>query len=269
VLGRAFVAPLALLRDHRRWMEEVWLGASFGWQRADNLGEAAPLGPADLTGNPVNALAPITTQGGFTLFNGSYDNPEAGVARTHLSPDGDSIKWALEANLPFERAGVRFELVRQSTGLAVWDVTNPSGATPVRERTNGARFDGLGYYIEAYAWLLGDSHFVPAPGLESAPRRGTAPEAPRLALMIAARYEHVGFDVTGLPLRAGMTPDIAQGHYQADVFALGLNFWATAHVRVSGNYVLNYLDGDALRMKRNLFFEHPEHELMFRLQAAL
>jgi hypothetical protein len=40
-------------------------------------------------------------------------------------------------------------------------------------------------------------------------------------------------------------------------------------VRVTANYVLNYLDGDAAQVQRNIFWRRAEHELDFRLGINL
>jgi hypothetical protein len=79
--------------------------------------------------------------------------------------------------------------------------------------------------------------------------------------------------VTGLPTQTDATgaisPDPGQGHYQIDVFELGVNAWATKHVRITANYVFNYIDGDSANVKRNFYYQRGEHELLFRLAIAL
>jgi hypothetical protein len=128
-------------------------------------------------------------------------------------------------------------------------------------------------------WLGGDVN-VDHPGLYSIPHWAgyVPPKRPTWAVMLAAKYEHVEFDLTNLPFSVnamGSTiPDPASGHYGLDTFALGANFWLTRHSRVMANYNLNYVGmGDpnqaALNERKNLFFQKIEHELLFRLQVNL
>src|SRR5204863_516428 len=110
-----------------------------------------------------------------------------------------------------------FELVHQTVGLAEYHDTNPMNATLARQFVPGGTLDGLGYYFELYGWLMGDVSFLEAPGLETPPRVKAFQVAkePRWGLMVAAKYEHVGFDVRGLAPRAGAmgatAPDPAEG----------------------------------------------------------
>src|SRR5262249_37801485 len=85
VIGRVVVAPLAWLpaAKKNRWLEEIWLGASWWWQRNNNLGGAV----AASLGGGQNDLSGMTTQGGFGFFSSSYGNGKdfAGNAvRSHL-----------------------------------------------------------------------------------------------------------------------------------------------------------------------------------------
>jgi len=266
VAMRGFVAPLAPWAAGRAWMQQLWIGASFWWQTAKNLGAVAAPNANDLTGPAQNDLPTITTQGGQFFFNGNYDN---GLAHSHLAPNGTIYKWALEANIPAGRMGLRFELMHDSIDLMQYNTSFDSSTLFVRSTSPGARLDGLGYYIEAYAWILGDIDFLEPPGLEAMPRLRpyTQTSAPRWGLMIAAKYEHLGLDVIGLPATTARDP--AEGHYQLDTFELGINAWATRHARLTTNYVINYFDGDSTRIRRNFFYQRVEHELLFRLGVTL
>jgi hypothetical protein len=263
---RGFVAPLAPWANGRAWMQQLSIGGSFWWQAARNLGAVAVPSGGDLTGASQNDLPPIATQGGLLFFGGSYDN---GAARSHLAPNGNIFKWALEANIPAGKMGLRFELMHDSIDLTQYNAASDVAGLVTRAAAPGAHLTALGYYVEAYAWLLGELDFLEPPGLESMPRLrpySTAP-APTWGLMLAIKYEHLGFDVLGLPATTARDP--SEGHYQIDSFELGVNAWATRHLRLTANYVINYLDGDSTRIRRNFFFERPEHELLFRLAAAL
>jgi hypothetical protein len=268
IIGRAFIAPLAPWANGRRWMEEFEVGASGWWQRTSHLGLAAGVGTST-TGATQNDIAAMTTQGGFGFFSSSYKN---GSFFSHLAPNGDIAKWAVEAHIPWRRLGLKWELVHQSIQAARWD--DATGLP--RNAGSAAQLDGYGTYVELYAWILGDREILEPPGIEPMPRL-KAPfrpvDEPRWGLMVAARYEYLGFTVSGLPstMGAGGTTvaDPAQGSYKVHAGEIGLNAWFTRHVRATANYVANYVDGDAALIQKNLYFNKIEHELLFRLAIAL
>ena len=280
-LARGFVAPLAPLAisERRRWMKDIWVGASFWWQRDSNLGGQA--GPST-TGATTGDVPTMTTQGGFTFFSSNYNDGKdlaGNLLRAHLTPQNDTFKWAIEVNVPINRIGVRFEYIGVSMDLAQYFDTQPATGTATRSKPfingNGgaANLNGFGYYLEAYGWILGDTSYLETPGIEAMPRLRHAPAPePRWGLMVAARYEHLEFNVIPLKnLDANNVPivDPAEGRYSVDTFELGVNAWASKHVRLTANYLINYIDGNSQLVKKNLFYQNAEHELLFRVAIAL
>ena len=275
VIGRAYFAPLALLPHPARWLEEIWVGGSFWWQQSTNVGGgSAP----STTGVAAGDLGGVTTQGGFALFSSNYGNGTdllKNPIRTHLAPDGTTLKYAFEANLPLpRRLGLRAEYTHQSIDFRQYQDTTLG-------RTAGAAGNLTGYsaYVEAYAWIggdVGEDH----PGLYHPPHwSGYQPSRkPTWALQLAVKYEHVDLDITGLPgtTNAGGTTvaDPAAGHYSLDVFEAGASLYFTRHTRLIANYVINYIgrqdDSSGAGLERkNLFWLRAEHELLFRLAVAL
>ena len=142
-----------------------------------------------------------------------------------------------------------------------------------------AYMDGYGWYIQAWGWIIGDNSFIETPGLELMPRmkRYSWTKDPKWGLMVTAKYEHLGFTVNGLPgtMQAGGTlvADPQSGNVQVHVFELGLNAWATKHVRLTVNYIMNYITGDdanaSAAIKKNYYFGRAEHELLARVGINL
>ncbi len=289
LIARAFVAPLAPLARDRKWMEQMWVGGSFWYQTATNLGGAAA--PSTSAGTQADLLG-MSTQGAFGFFSSSYGNKDIRgntIGRSHLTPDNEIVKWALEANLPVHRYGLRFELVHVSEDLARYD-DNANPMTGVVTRSaplTGGHLAGTGWYLEAFAWILGDQETVGAPGLEPNPTRKKFVPAnqPKVSVMLAGKVERLAFDVTGAP---GMTSpwinDQAAGHYAVDVVEFGVNAWLTKHVRLTANYLANFIggfDNQGLDKKAgiaagfspnfagNFYFGRVEHELLFRLAVGL
>jgi hypothetical protein len=277
VIGRLIFSPLTLLPKHTRWMDEVWVGGSFWWQQANNLGG---VGPPSTSGATSGDLANVTTQGGVNVFSSNYSNGTDAMKnaiRTHLAPDGTTVKYAFELNLPlFKHLGIRSEYVHQSIDIRKYNDVNPGNGNLTRTPGAPGNLDGWAAYVEAYAWIGGEVN-VDHPGLYQVPHwKGyITPPPPRWAVMLAAKYEHVQFDVNGLPQtpnKGNPVNDPAGGHYGLDVFEFGANLWLTRHSRLMANYVLNYVgagDGSATNETKNLYFKKYDHELLFRLAVSL
>jgi len=268
IIGRAVLSPLALIPEHPQWQSNVWLGGSFWTQKATNLGGAAPPSTTATQGD----IASVTTQAGVSVFNSTYANgtdAANNAIRTHLAPDGRITKYALELNLPvFEQSvGLRAEYIYQSIDLSQYNDT-----ATARAKAGSGKLSGGGGYVEAYAWI-GEKVDVDLPGLYKVPHWSgyVAPPPPRWAVMLAAKYEHLGFDVDGLP-SGKKAPDPASGSYSLDVFELGGSLWYTRHSRIMANYVLNYIgavDNSAAVAQKGPFFRKTDHELLFRFAVSL
>jgi len=280
VIGRAIVAPLAFMPKHPTWVEYVWLGGSGWWQRSENLG--GPAGPS-ITGATFGDISPVTTQAGFGLFNSNYANginAAGDPIRSHLAQNGTTSKYAFELNVPvFDRFGFRAEYVHQTLDLLEYEDVNPGNGNLTRTLGSSGQLSGYGWYTELYAWIGGPVN-VDRPGLYQPPHwRGyETPPPPNWAIMLAAKYEHLAFDVSGFPgttnASGALVADPAVGHYALDTLELGGSFWVTRHSRFMANYLYNYLGaGDpaeaAPMEKKNIFFKQGEQELLFRFAVSL
>ncbi|MEO6954395.1 MAG: porin [Polyangia bacterium] len=273
IIGRGFVAPLAFMGARHPWLQQLWVGGSFWWKNEINAG-----GPvaANLTGAAQNDITSMTTQGAQTFFSSSYadgKNAAGSPVRSHLAPWGRTLKWAVEANVPFwRRMGARFELVHDDIALARYDDSGTANAALARAPgLRGAQLRGTAYYLELFGWIIGDSSFLQTPGLEPMPRlkRGPVPR-PRWGLMLALKYGHLGMDLGGITAAGtGVTSDPTQGHYSVDTFEAGLNAWGTNHVRLTADYVVNYIDGTSAQVRANYFYRRAEHEVLLRVGINL
>jgi len=272
VIGRAVVAPFAAMPDHPKWMEDVWIGGSFWYKNAVNEGGAAA---PSTSGATAGDLSSVTTQGGWSVFSSNYSNGVTGgnAVRSHLAPDGVTSKFAFELNVPvMYRVGLRGEYVSESIDFREYNDVSSAG-TVTRATGAAGNLSGSGGYVEVYGWL-GREISVDRPGVYQIPHwRGyQPPPPPGWALMFAAKYEHLGFDVTRLPQTTNasgkVVADAAVGHYALDVLELGASLYYTRHARFSINYVLNYIGGGdgqpSTALGKNLFFRTAEHELLLR-----
>src|SRR5262249_16780836 len=148
-------------------------------------------------------LASVTTQGGFALFNSNFANGTDAMKdpiRSHLAPIGSTTKYALELHVPLgTKLGIRSEFVHQSIDVREYNDVNPGTGNVTRTRGAPGNLDGWAAYGEIYAWIGGNPD-TDLPGLYQVPHwRGyEPPPPPQWAVMLAAKYEHVDFDVTGV-----------------------------------------------------------------------
>ncbi|MCU1279085.1 MAG: hypothetical protein JWM53_2631 [bacterium] len=281
-IGRAFIAPVAWLpaADKYKWLKDIEVGGSFWWQHQGNLGGAI----AGSSGATQNDLSGMSTTGGFGFFSSNYNVATDGAGnaiRAHLVPSGETVKWALEARVPIWKFGLQAELIHVSEDLlSYYDSVNvpnamtgkwSGGAFSRAAPKAGGNLDGYGGYIEVFGWILGDVNFIETPGLEPMPhiKKFAPAKEPLWGLRVLARYEQVTFNITGLPgivdpVSGTTSGDVAVGLYKLHQFGLGLDAWGTKHVRLSVNYFMNYIDGDAPLVKKNFFYQRAEHELLFR-----
>jgi hypothetical protein len=288
IMGRAFVAPVAWLpqADKWKWMKDIEVGGSFWWQHQGNLGGAI----AGAASGTQNDLSGMQTTGGFSWFSSNYNVATDGAGnaiREHLVPSGETVKWGLEMRVPVWKFGLQGELIHVSEDLlSYYDAVNvPNAMTGKWNGSNfsrsppkaGGNLDGWGGYIEVFAWILGDTSFIETPGLETPPhiKKFTVAKDPTWGLRVLARYEQVTYNIRGLPgivdaASGTTTADPGVGLYKLNQFGLGFDAWGTKHVRLSVNYFLNYLQGDAPNLTKNFFMspstggQRAEHELLFR-----
>jgi hypothetical protein len=272
IISRAFLAPIALWPHHPAWSDLIWFGGSIWWQPTTNLGGAAP---PSVIGVAQGDLSPFTTQAGFTLFNSNYsdgvDVRTRQSIRDHLAPDGTTLKYAFELNVPLpKRFGLRAEYMHQSIDIREYLDVNDGSGNLKRSAGRRGNLDGWGTYVEIYAWIGGPLS-VDLPGLYQVPHWSgyVPPPVPRWALMFAAKYEHVGQEITGLP--AG---DPWLGKLALDTFAAGANFWVTRHTRFMVDYAMNYVGNidtaaAAVAFTKNFFFKRVDNELIFRIDVHL
>jgi hypothetical protein len=183
-----------------------------------------------------------------------------------LRENGQATVFAGEVNLPLgPRFGLRAEGVYRRQRLAEADVSLlPSG--PIAPRGN-ALLEGIAGYGEAWAWLVGDSFILPAPGLELPARTGR-PQGRVFAegLMLAVRGEFLKEDLTsnaptlGNPNRA--TTRVVSG-------TLGINYWHGRFARMSVNYIVNYWSGSSETIKMLAADGALQHELLLRFAMSL
>lgn len=217
VIGRAWVAPFALAGNEL--LKNVWVGAS-GW---NGFHAATPA-------NQVDRIA-MKDQSGFTFFN-----PANGAV--HAGSSGQVQKWGLELNAPIGPFVFKSEYVRSSEGLREVDTANKNA------EVRRASLNGSGFYARLSYFVWGDPLINGLGGMQTPNRLyegALKPGKTESALQLMVEYDHVAFAYSALGNDAAS--DTAAGDYGLDVAAIGLNYWATKHLRFTANVLHNSFSG--------------------------
>ncbi len=177
-------------------------------------------------------LAPILTDGGYTLFATSYRGADGRTV--NILPSGLDTAFAGEVRVPVSRLDFRFEFVslRRNTREAVAGL----------EATHSERFghmSGSAFYAQLGVFLMGRPGLREAPGRFSTPHigfpKGHPEKAPRgLEIVLrgeSLRAKYSPGDRAAVPGDASPDARVA-----VDVVGAGVNYYATHHASLSLGY---------------------------------
>jgi hypothetical protein len=225
VFGRAFVHPLARVHLSDPSLRDLQIGGSIHYGSRDRKWV-----DYDYPG--------MTTQGAWAFWVPSYSGT-AGV--THVIPEGTQFAAAGELRVPFDR----FDL----TGEVVYIDNGTREAIEGFQSTNSDRFGvmrGVSYYVMAGAWLFGSRDVNGLPGYSNPPRLDWSVSDPVVtdtALQVLAKWEQVSLAYRSAS--RGGSPDAKNidGHIRVNALSLGVNYWATRHVRLTLDSVFDVFPG--------------------------
>ncbi len=223
LMARAFAHPLATDKSE---LKDLQIGASFRYGSRD-------------TKYTYYDYPGMSTQAGYTFWSPTYGGSEG---TTHIVPSGNQTGVAGELRIPISNFDLTSELVYIENHTR--EVQEGFQASTSLRRGD---LHGYSYYIQAGLWL-GKRDLSGLPGYEnmthvdfSKPDAAVAPHA----LQLLAKWEqvHLSYDSAS---RAG-SADVknVDGDIKVNAFSLGVNYWATKHIRLSANYVLNVFPDSA------------------------
>ncbi|MEP7050227.1 MAG: porin, partial [Pseudomonadota bacterium] len=226
VMARAFVHPLASKKDA---LKDLQIGASFRYGSRDTKYTAY-----DYPG--------MSTQGNYTFWSSNYSGSEG---RTHILPSGNQTGVAGEFRLPISIFDLTSEVVYIENHTREVQEGFQTGSTDNTLRRGDLH--GVSYYIQAGVWF-GKRDINGSPGYENMTHVDFSKPDPEVlphAVQLLAKWEQLSLKYAGAS-RAG-TPDTtnADGNIKVNAFSLGVNYWATKHIRLSANYVLNMFPDSA------------------------
>lgn len=210
----------------------------------------------------------IQSPGGYGFWSGSYGS---GATKVRISPSGSQLAVVGEAYVPFERFDLRGELLYLNEGRR-----EEPNATPGQVLRVGS-LKGTTWYAQASFWPFGAPRINGNPGTFGTPKlpKDSGKESP-YGVQIVARYEQVRLDYDA------NSKDGDNGSLDAkftgikiNAYQLGVNYWATKHVRLTGEYSLYQTPKDqqalapGARANGNDKEATSFHELSFRVGLAL
>jgi phosphate-selective porin len=221
-MGRLVFRPLATREDALNRLH-VGVSGRFGWRDHQFVRYDAP---------------GMSTPGGYGFWSSSY-----GMAPNvrHIVPSSAQGAFAAELYVPFERFDIRGEFVYVDEGRR--EVPDSDRSKTLR---NGS-LHGIGGYAQASFWLAGAPRINGNPGgfygALKVPE-GLGKQAD-FALQLVLRAELLRLNYNSND-RAGSTKgdkDAMSSNIDAEGSQIALNYWATKHVRLTGEYSLYHFPG--------------------------
>jgi phosphate-selective porin len=217
VSGRFFVRPFVRSDDSASRWAQIGVSARAGSRDPKLVGYDMPT---------------MTTQGGFPFWKPTYKDS---LGRTlHIIPA--DTQWALAADvyMPAGRLDLTGEFIylHEDTREAV----DGFQLSPFTERAGD--FSGYGWYAQVAYWVSGDQDIIgpPSYGRPIHVDLTTPQKRPREGVEVLAKVEQLHVTYTGNSRGGTLDPLTPDGDVHADALELGVNYWATRHLRVGVNY---------------------------------
>jgi hypothetical protein len=221
--GRVVVRP-AGIEGPMKWAQ-VGLSAKYGSRDPTKVGYDLPS---------------LTTQEGFAFWKPTYKDS---LGRTiHIIPSAEQWGLAGDVYAPYEN----FDF----TGEFVYMVDNTREAidglqlSPFTERTG--KLEGYSWYAQAGYWIVG-SHDILGPPSYGRPIHVDLSKPQRPAeqgVQAVAKFEQLHLWYEGASRGGKVNSKTPDGDIEVEAVEVGLNYWATRHLRVGINYAL-YLFPDS------------------------
>lgn len=216
-IGRVFVRPLAkVTTTPTRWAE---------------LGVSVHGGSRDPTKVGYDMPA-MTTSQGFAFWKPTYTDSNGRLI--HILPSSTQEAFGADLYVPvgkFDLTG-EFVYVDYDTREAIDGLQ----LSPFTERLGA--LTGWGYYAQAGYWIVGDHDILGYPSYARPVHVDLSqPQQPaRHGLQVVARFDQLGLQYQGSSRGGQDDAKTPSGAVDVKSFTLGVNYWATRHLRVSVNY---------------------------------
>lgn len=224
-MGRVFVHPL--VQSASAPLKDLQVGASFRYGRRDS--------------HYVNYDYPaMTTQGNFVFWSPIYTGSKG---RTHVIPSAAQTALAGELRVPVSDFDFtsEFVYVNYQTRESV-----EGFQTQFTERYGAMK--GYSYYAQLGWWPVGKRDVNGLPGYIKPTRVDLSkpdPKEPPRALQLVVKWEQVALKYSSASRGGAEDAKGIDGDIKVNAISAGVNYWATKHLRLTANYVLNMMPGSA------------------------
>ena len=217
--ARAFVRPFAISTQSPTKWAQIGVSARYGARDPGKVGYDLPS---------------LTTQDGYAFWKPIYKDS---LGRTvHIIPSKAQLGVAGDLYLPIEKFDVtgEFIYVVDDTREAV-DGMQLSAFT---ERLGSLK--GYGWYGQLGYWIIGDHDIAGHPSYGRPIHVDlAAPQTPaRQGLQVLAKFEQLHLTYEGSSRGGTLNSRTPNGDIDVLSLELGVNYWATKHLRVGVNYGL-------------------------------
>ena len=217
VVGRAFVRPFAkTTTSPTRWAQ---------------LGVSVHAGSRDSTKVGYDMPA-LTTSQGFAFWRPTYTDSNGRLI--HVIPSSAQQAFGGDLYLPVGKFDVTGEFVYASYDTR--EAVDGLQLSPFTERLG--QLKGWGYYAQVGYWILGDHDIFgyPSYGRPIHVDLAQPQQVARHGLQVVARVDQLGLTYQGSSRGGTDDAKTPSGDVNVTSFNLGVNYWATRHLRVSVNY---------------------------------
>ncbi len=224
-VGRVFARPFVASKGSLLERAQIGVSGRYGTRDAKLVGYDRPS---------------LTTQGGYAFWKATYTDS---ASRTmHILPSGEQGAFGADVFMPVDRFDVTAEIVL--THEDTRETLDGLQLTPFTERLGTLK--GWAYYAQAGFWVLGSRDVIGMPGYGKPLHLvlTTPSKEPQHGVQVLAKVEQLHLSYAGAARSGALDAKTPNGDIDMTSLSLGMNYWATRHVRVSFNYV-TYLFPDS------------------------
>ncbi len=174
----------------------------------------------------------LTTQEGYAFWKPTYTDSFGRLI--HIMPSAVQTAVAGDIYVPIENFDFTGEFIYVDYDTR--EAVDGLQLSPFTERTG--TFKGYGYYAEINYWILGDHDLLGYPSYQRPLHLDlrVAQKPPQHGLQALVRFEQMHLTYSGASRGGAVDPKTPNGDIDVLSVSLGVNYWATRHLRVSLNY---------------------------------
>jgi hypothetical protein len=184
----------------------------------------------------------LSTPGGFTFWSSTYGSATGATPLTSIIPSRRQSAISGELYIPFERWDFKGEVVY------INEERREALQSDRSKTIRGGLFSGIGAYGQLSFWLAGTPRINGNPagyyGMVKLPDGTTGAEAPNgLQLVLRGEIIRMNYDNNSRFGDVGTGTGAKTKNIDVNVYQLGLNYYATKHIRLTAEYSLYQFPG--------------------------